>query len=99
MKLDSVLSLKQELAGELTQVSAPVPGVYRTFAAADASVAGLSARLDSTHTRRPSSVTAALGVAQGKGSSDYRLGARVQVAGAAGTMAFHPRGAHAWFPK
>jgi hypothetical protein len=84
MKLDSVLSLKAELADELTTVSASVPAVYGTFAAAGASATALSVRLETTHTRRPSSVTVALGVAQGKGTSDYRLGARVQVPGAAG---------------
>jgi len=82
MKLDSVLGLKRRLAEQFVTAAPVVP---RTFALAagraPARVASFAARLDATHTRRPSSVAVAFGVAPGKRTNDFRLGARVHATG------------------
>ena len=82
MRLESVLNLKQELASTLTTARDPVPGVFRSATRAGRGPA-LATRLDETHTRRPESVSVALGVARGRSRNDYLLGARVQLTGAA----------------
>jgi hypothetical protein len=83
MRLESVLSLKQELAGELATGASPIPTVFARTAGAAARTSAFAARLDVTHTRRPASVSVALGVAQGRSRTDFRLGARVQLTGRA----------------
>lgn len=82
MRLESVLSLKEELASTLVTDLSPVPRVFAS-ARGVRRTSALAERLDETHTRRPESVAVALGVAQGQSRSDYRLGARVQLEGTA----------------
>ena len=83
MHIDSVLSLKQELAESLSTHISPVPTVFRARAATRSVSASLARTIEATHTRRPESVAVALGVAQGSKSGDFRLGARVQRTGSA----------------
>jgi hypothetical protein len=82
MRLESVLSLKQELASAFMTDADPLPGVFSAVASRAARTSAFAARVDETHTRRPESVSVALGVAEGRTRSDFRLGARVQLAGA-----------------
>jgi len=85
MKLDSVLSLKEELSEAFVRGPLIVPRVFARAAGPAASRSdAFAARLEGTHTRRPESAQVALGVASGKSARDYRLGARVQVAGRGG---------------
>jgi hypothetical protein len=82
MRLESVLSLKQELASAFTTESDPVPGVFATVTTRASRTSAFARRIDVTHTRRPESVSVALGVAEGRSRNDFRLGARVQLSGA-----------------
>ena len=83
MKLASVFSLKEELTASLAVNINPVPRVFSARGASAVSAA-FARTIDATHTRTPQSSEVALGVAPGKGRGDFRLGARVQRAGAAG---------------
>ncbi len=90
MRLESVLSLKQELKSELTTTANAVPTVFTVAVGSAARASAFAARLDAIHTRRPASVSVALGVAQGRSRNDFLLGARVQLSGrAAQTVAEH----------
>ncbi len=84
MKLDSVVSLKAALNEELQRPAAITPHVFVRAGGPAARTASFAERIDAVHTRRPESASVALGVAPGKNSRDFRLGARVQVAGSAG---------------
>ncbi|TPW15045.1 MAG: hypothetical protein FD129_968, partial [bacterium] len=84
MHLNSVLSLKEELSRGMSLTARAVPReVARAFTASSSRVT-MARRLDVVHTRTPESTRVAFGVAAGKRTGDFRLGARVQVAGAAG---------------
>ncbi|HUF10353.1 MAG TPA: hypothetical protein VMO47_13620 [Rhodothermales bacterium] len=83
MKLTSVLNLKEELKSEVTTGANPVPRVFASVRGAIAPTSDFAIMVDETHTRRPASVSVALGVAAGRSRNDYRLGARVQLTGRA----------------
>ncbi|MEZ4331837.1 MAG: hypothetical protein R3F35_08775 [Myxococcota bacterium] len=83
MKLDSVYDLKQRLHALLATAAPSVPGTLVRAAGPTARIEAFADRLDAVHTRRPASVHVALGVSAGRNARDFRLGARVQVAGPA----------------
>ena len=88
MRLDSVLELKQRLHALLATAAPSVPEPLARAAGPIARMEAFAGRLDAVHTRRPASVSVAFGVSAGRNARDFRLGARVQVAGpAARTLA------------
>jgi len=77
MKLASVRDLKAELKDPPR-----MPAIFASALAVRAGPRALTARLDSVHTRTAEANEVALGVAPGRGRNDFRLGVRIQVAGA-----------------
>ncbi|MGH7551796.1 MAG: hypothetical protein ACREMQ_02055 [Longimicrobiales bacterium] len=84
MKLESVLGLKAELRSELQPAIPAMPAVFSRTAGPDARRSAFAARVSATHTRSPKSEVVALGVAAGRTRNDFKLGARIHVAGPRG---------------
>jgi len=82
MKLDSVRSLKRELA----EPPALPTAFARAVGARARSGSTLAARADRAHTRAAQATHMAMGVARGRSRGDFRLSVRIQARGARGRV-------------